>query len=160
MYYFNLHETTLFIRVQRLSELPCNHLLWPFKREAFDHFRSWWMCADVTWLSILISVSVSLSRNASTRACTPAPVMKLDSRFKLSKVLFSCSMSLNAWGEERGKKRKDAAVRREWSGQKPPRASLSLSLSPRQLGRYSALLPDWTFWRACSSPWLWRGPSA
>lgn len=61
--------------------------------------------ASVTWLSILISVSVSLSRNASTKACTPAPVMKLDSKFKLCNVLFARSMSLNAWEEERGNKR-------------------------------------------------------
>lgn len=53
-----------------------------------------------TWLSILTSVSVSLSRNASTKACTPAPVMKLDSKFKPLSVLFARSMSLNAWEEE------------------------------------------------------------
>ena len=57
----------------------------------------WCHKAYGTWLSILISVSVSLSRNASTRACTPAPVMKLDSKFKLRNVLFSLSISLNAW---------------------------------------------------------------
>lgn len=75
--------------------------------EASDHLRSWCVyvhecvChkASGTWLSILISVSMSLSRNASTKACTPAPVIKLDSKFKLRNVLFSRSMSPNAWEE-------------------------------------------------------------
>lgn len=47
-----------------------------------------------------MSVSVSLSRNASTKACTPDPVIKLDSKFKLRNVLFTRSISLNAWEEE------------------------------------------------------------
>lgn len=50
----------------------------------------------VTWLSILISVSVSLSCKAFTRDCMPAPVMKLDSRLRLCSVLLARSMSLNA----------------------------------------------------------------
>ncbi len=52
-----------------------------------------------TWFSILISESVSLSRRASTRTFTPAPVIKLVSRFKLFSVLFSRSMSEKACSE-------------------------------------------------------------
>lgn len=56
----------------------------------------------VTWLSILISVRVSLSRRASTKAWTPAPVTKLDSKFKLCNVLLARSMSLKAWNKTWG----------------------------------------------------------
>lgn len=52
---------------------------------------------SVTWLSILISVRVSLSSSASTKAWTPEPVMKFDSKFKLCNVLFVRNMSLKAW---------------------------------------------------------------
>lgn len=56
---------------------------------------------NVTWLSILISVRVSLSRSASTKAWTPEPVMKLVSKFKQCNVLFARSMSLKAWNNTR-----------------------------------------------------------
>lgn len=96
---------------------------------------------------------MSLSRNASTKACTPAPVMKLDSKFKLRNVLFSRSMSLKAWEEEG----KDVSV--EFSGVCKSHEKL-INHSPQRLGRYSAWLPGWTSWRACSFPWIWRSPSA
>lgn len=50
----------------------------------------------LTWLSILISVKVSFSLSASTRARIPAPVIKLDSMFRLFKVLFTFSISAKA----------------------------------------------------------------
>jgi hypothetical protein len=49
-----------------------------------------------TWLSILISVKVSFSRSASTRARIPVPVIKLDSTFRLFKVLLTFSISAKA----------------------------------------------------------------
>lgn len=77
---------------------------------------------------------MSLSRNASTKACTPAPVMKLDSKFKLRNVLFSRSMSLNAWEEEG----KDVSVK--FSGVCKSHEK-HINHSPQRLGRYSAWLP-------------------
>lgn len=108
---------------------------------------------NVTWLSILISVRVSLSRSASTKAWIPEPVMKLDSKFKLCNVLFARNMSLKAWN----RKWEDRILKTfiynlfEFKSQ---------SVSPQPLDHYSVLLPCWTFWHACSSPLLLQCPSA
>lgn len=94
-----------------------------------------------TWLSILISVSVSLSRNASTKACTPAPVMKLDSKFKLRNVLFSRSISLNAWDKEGEiKQRRKYGVVRHQQGHLKPTKPLLLTTAIGSLLRVAARL--------------------
>lgn len=57
---------------------------------------------SLTWLSILISVNVSLSFSASTSAKIPTPVMKFDSTFKLFNFVFTLSISARAFEWKKG----------------------------------------------------------
>lgn len=50
-----------------------------------------------TWLSIFNSCSVVLCCSDSIRARIPVPVMKLDSTFRLFRVVFTFSISARAW---------------------------------------------------------------
>lgn len=50
-----------------------------------------------TWLSIFSSCSVELCWSDSIRARIPVPVMKLDSTFRLFRVVFTFSISARPW---------------------------------------------------------------
>lgn len=95
----------------------------------------------LTWLSILISVSVSLSRKASTRACIPAPVMKLDSKLRLCSALLARSMSLNACEEVEEEVEEEQGVSEEVETLWRPARGADSGLSPQPPGRCSASPP-------------------
>lgn len=71
MYYFKLHETTLFTRVQRVSELPCNHLQWPFQGSLwpFQILVDVCGCYLVVDLDLCECVVVSQRINQSLHSC-------------------------------------------------------------------------------------------